>query len=282
MMDTFDLPMVRDLVRHALAEDVGAGDLTTRLTVAPAARARAEIAARESCVVAGLPLIRTVCEFAGGGVEITECVAEGTGVGPGDVLARLAGKARVLLTSERVLLNFVQRLSGIATLTARFVAAVSGCGCRIADTRKTTPGLRVLEKYAVRVGGGFNHRMRLDDGILIKDNHITAAGGLSAAVAAARVGAPHGMKIEVECSTLSEVAEALEAKAEVILLDNMSVETLTRAARRIGGRAIIEASGGVTLDNVRAIASTGVDIISVGALTHSAPAIDIHMTLFVE
>src|SRR5262249_37153602 len=163
------------------------------------------------------------------------------------------------LAAERVTLNLLQRLSGIATLTARFVAATSGCGCRIVDTRKTTPGLRVLEKYAVRVGGGFNHRMRLDDGILIKNNHITAAGGVAApAVAAARVGAPHGLKVEVECNTLREVTEAVNAGAEIILLDNMSVEDIAQAVRRISGRAVVEASGGIDLDNVRAVAETGV------------------------
>src|SRR5262249_43340778 len=278
-MDVFDLPTVDALVRSALAEDLGAGDLTTRLTVAGETRATADIAAKDHAVVAGLPLIRKVCDAAGGNVEQRHCLIDGSRVVNGDVLATLAGPAHVLLAAERVTLNLLQRLSGIATLTARFVAATSGCGCRIVDTRKTTPGLRVLEKYAVRVGGGFNHRMRLDDGILIKTNHTTAAGGVAPAVAAARVGAPHGLKVEVECSTLREVTEAVNAGAEIILLDNMSVEDIGQAVRRISGRAVVEASGGIDLDNVRAVAETGVDIISIGALTHSAPAADIHMTL---
>jgi nicotinate-nucleotide pyrophosphorylase (carboxylating) len=223
-----------------------------------------------------------VCDAAGGGIDVREVVVDGTRVTVGDALAVLKGPAHRLLATERVILNFLQHLSGIATVTNRFVAAVSGCGCRIVDTRKTIPGLRTLEKYAVRVGGGFNHRHRLDDGILIKNNHITAAGGVSAAVAAARVGAPHGLKVEVECTTLGEVTEALTAGAEIILLDNMAVETIVEAVRRIAGRAVVEASGGIDLDNVRAVAEAGVDIISIGALTHSAPAIDIHMTLFLE
>lgn len=281
-MDVVDLVAVDTLVRTALAEDVGAGDLTTRLTVAKETRARAEITAKETAVVAGIPLVRKVCDAAGGGIDVREVVVDGTRVTVGDALAVLNGPAHRLLATERVILNFLQHLSGIATLTNRFVAALSGCGCRIVDTRKTIPGLRTLEKYAVRVGGGFNHRHRLDDGILIKNNHITAAGGVSAAVAAAHVGAPHGLKVEVECTTLGEVNEALTAGAEIILLDNMAVETIVEAVRRIAGRAVVEASGGIDLDNVRAVAEAGVDIISIGALTHSAPAIDIHMTLFLE
>jgi len=281
-MDIFDLTIVDTLVRNALAEDLGGGDLTTRLTVAKDTRARAEIAAKETVIVAGLPVIRKVCSAVGGGIDVTELVLEGARIATGDVLAVLVGPAHRLLAAERVMLNFLQHLCGIATLTNRFVTAVSGCGCRIVDTRKTLPGLRILEKYAVRVGGGFNHRHGLDDGILIKNNHITAAGGVSAAVAAARVGAPHGLKIEVECSTLGEVGEALTAGAEIILLDNMTSEAIAEAVSRIAGRALTEASGGIDLDNVRAVAEAGVDIISIGALTNSAPAVDIHMTLFLE
>ena len=278
-MDVFDLPTVTALVTTALAEDLGAGDLTTRLTVPADTRARAQIAAKQNVVVAGMPLIRKVCEAAGGQIHVIEHVADGAHVASGDVLARLTGAAHTLLATERVILNLLQRLAGIATFTARFVAAVGGCGCRIVDTRKTTPGLRVLEKYAVRVGGGFNHRHGLDDGILIKNNHIAAAGGLTAALAATRLTAPHGLKVEVECRTLDEVSEAVAGAAEIILLDNMSVAQITEAVQRVGGRALLEVSGGITLDNVRAVAATGVDIISVGALTHSAPAVDLHMTL---
>jgi nicotinate-nucleotide pyrophosphorylase (carboxylating) len=281
-MDISDLPAVDAIVKTALAEDVGGGDLTTQLTVASDARGRAEVSAKERAVIAGTPLIRKVCAVTGGDVEARDCIADGTCVAAGDAIATLSGSVQTLLATERVMLNFLQHLSGIATLTARFVAAVSGCGCRIVDTRKTIPGLRVLEKYAVRVGGGFNHRYGLHDGILIKNNHITAAGGVAPAVSAARVGAPHGLKVEVECTTLSEVGEALAAGAEIILLDNMSLDELTQAVCRIDGHAVVEASGGVSLDNVRAIATTGVDIISIGALTHSAPAVDLHMTLFLE
>ncbi len=279
-MDVFDLPAVEALVKTALAEDLGAGDLTTRLTVPAEQRARAEIAAKEAAVVAGLPLVRKVCDAAGGTIDIREHVADGTRVAGGAVLVTLAGSARTLLATERVMLNLLQHLCGIATLTARFVAAVGGSRCRIVDTRKTTPGLRVLEKYAVRVGGGFNHRAGLADGILIKNNHITAAGGIAAAVGAARTGAPHGLKVEVECTTFAEVDAALTAGAEVVLLDNMSVEDIAQAVLRIGGRALVEASGGINLDNVAAVAATGVDIISIGALTHSVRAVDLHMRLF--
>ena len=278
-MDVFDLPAVEALITTALGEDLGAGDLTTRLTVPAGTRARAQIAAKQSAVIAGMPLIRRVCAAGGGGVDVVERVADGAHVSSGDVLARLSGDAHVLLATERVILNLLQHLSGIATFTARFVAAVGGCGCRIVDTRKTTPGLRTLEKYAVRVGGGFNHRQRLDDGILIKNNHIAAAGGLTAALTATRLTAPHGLKIEVECRTLDEVNEAVAGGADIILLDNRPVAQITDAAQRVAGRAILEVSGGITLDNVRAVAATGVDIISVGALTHSAPAVDLHLTL---
>ncbi len=279
-MDVFDLPAVDVLVRAALDEDLGAGDLTTRLTVPAEKRARAEISAKEAAVVAGVPLVRKVCTAAGGKVDVRERVSDGTRVASGDLLASLSGSAHTLLATERVMLNLLQHLSGIATFTARFVAAVSGSGCRIVDTRKTTPGLRVLEKYAVRVGGGFNHRTGLGDGILIKNNHITAAGGVVAAVGAARVGAPHGLRVEVECTTLAEVDEGLTAGADIVLLDNMSIDEMRQAVQRIDGRALVEASGGINLSNVAAVAATGVDIISIGALTHSVPAVDLHMTLF--
>jgi nicotinate-nucleotide pyrophosphorylase (carboxylating) len=278
-MDAFALPTLDALLRHALDEDLGAGDITTWLTVPPARRGHADIAAKAPAVIAGLPLVRRIAALTPGEVAVVEHIGDGTPVAAGTVLATLAGPAHTLLVMERLSLNLLQHLSGIATLTAQFVEAVSGTGCRIVDTRKTLPGLRVLEKYAVRAGGGRNHRLRLDDGILIKNNHITAAGSVGAAVRAARAGAPHGMKVEVECSTHAEVDEALAAGAEIVLLDNMTLEQMRVAVRRIGGRAIVEASGGITLTNVRGVAETGVDIISVGALTHSAPAVDIHMRL---
>jgi len=281
-MDVFALPATRALIRAALDEDIASGDVTSMLTVPPRLRGRAEIRAKEPICVAGTPIVQRVVEAAGVDVEVEERVADGDHISAGDIVARLAGNARTLLAIERVTLNFLQHLSGIATQTADFVAAVAGCGCRIVDTRKTLPGLRNLEKYAVRIGGGFNHRQRLDDGILIKDNHITAAGGITAAVLAAQSGAPHGLKVEVECTTMSEVTEAINVGAEIILLDNMTIEEVGRAVQRIGGRAVVEASGGVTLSSVRAIAETGVDLISVGALTHSAPAVDLSMTLYLE
>ena len=278
-MTVFDLPAVDALIKAALAEDVGAGDLTTQLTVAPERQARAEIRAKCEAVVAGMPLIRKVCDAAGGGIVVEEVVRDGTQVKPGDVLARLSGSAHVLLSAERLILNLLQQLSGVATLTSRFVEAAHTTNCRIIDTRKTVPGLRVLQKYAVRAGGGHNHRLGLADGILIKNNHITAAGGITPAVRAARANAPHVYKVEVECRTLGEVDEALAAGAEAILLDNMTPAQLTAAVKHIAGRAITEASGGVNLDSVRHIAASGVDLISVGALTHSAPAVDLHMLL---
>lgn len=281
-MDVFSLPATLNLLRTAIDEDIASGDLTSRLTVPAEAECRAEIRTKEPLCLAGAPIIRRVCEAAGVRVRVEPHAHDSDRLKAGDLVARLAGSARDLLAIERTTLNLLQHLSGIATFTAEFVAAVSGCGCRIVDTRKTLPGMRNLQKYAVRMGGGYNHRMRLDDGILIKNNHITAAGGLSAAVLAAQAGAPHGMKIEVECGTLSEVTEALHARADIILLDNMSIEEIHTAVQRIAGRAIVEASGGVTLSSVRMIAEAGVDLISIGALTHSVPAADIHMTLFLD
>jgi len=278
-MNIADLPTVDVLLRTALAEDLGAGDITTRLTVPPETRARAQIAAKDAAVLAGLPLVRKLCDILGGHVDVRERVTDGERVRGGDVLVTLAGAAHTLLAIERVTLNLLQHLSGIATMTARFVSLVTGTGCRIVDTRKTLPGLRILEKYAVRMGGGSNHRFGLADGILIKENHIAAAGGLGRAVQAARAGAPHGMRVEVECQTLDDVAEALTAGAELVLLDNMTVPQLTEAVQLIDHRALVEASGGVNEDTVRAVASTGVDLVSVGALTHSARAADIHMLL---
>jgi nicotinate-nucleotide pyrophosphorylase (carboxylating) len=277
-MTIFDLPAVKALVESALAEDIGRGDLTTLLTVGENVRARATIVAKQSGVIAGLPLVRNVFRVVSGdAVDVTALVADGDSVRVGTVVASLVGPARDLLAGERLSLNMLQHLSGVATLTRRYVEAIAGTKARIIDTRKTTPGLRVLEKYAVRVGGGWNHRSGLDDGVLIKDNHIVAAGGIRKAVERARSAAPHTVRIEVECTDLAEVDEALAAKADAILLDNMTVETMAKAVRRVNGRALLEASGGVTLETVRAVAETGVDLVSVGALTHSAPALDLSM-----
>ena len=279
-MTVFDLPAVRALIDAALAEDVGRGDLTTELTVPPERRATAVILAKQDGVLAGGPLIDRILAAVGARqASIAHHLDDGAAFTTGARLISIEGRAADLLVAERTALNLIQRLSGVATLTRRFVDAVAGTRARIVDTRKTTPGMRALEKYAVRAGGGHNHRLGLDDGILIKDNHLVAAGGVGAAVAAARRGAPHTARVQVECATIDQVDEALAAGVDAILLDNMSVEQLTAAVHRIAGRAIAEASGGVTLATVRDIAGTGVDLISVGALTHSAPAIDLSMTI---
>jgi len=266
-----------ELVRAALREDIGAGDVTTLLTVPVETQASGVFLAKATGVVCGLELAACAFRCVDPSVRFEPLVADGTAVEPGLLLARLSGPAQSLLTGERVALNFTQRLSGTASLTRRFVEAVAGTRARIVDTRKTTPGLRTLEKYAVRCGGGHNHRYGLGDGVLIKDNHLAAGGGVAACVARARQHAPHPLKVEVECKTLAQVGEAVEAGADILLLDNMSLEQLREAAGLVAGRALTEASGGVNLGTVRAIAETGVDLISVGALTHSAPALDISL-----
>lgn len=264
-----------ELVARALAEDVGTGDATTLATVCPAATGQAFVVSRASGVVAGLPLIQLVYARVDHRVQVTFCVEDGAQIYPGLQVARLEGPAAALLTGERVALNLVQHLSGIATRTADFVDRVAGTGARIVDTRKTVPGLRALAKYAVRAGGGTNHRFGLYDGILIKDNHIIAAGGIAPAVERARSRASHLLKIEVETDRLDQVHEALAAGADVILLDNMDLATMRQAVELCRGRARTEASGGITEETVRAIAEAGVDLISVGALTHSVRALDL-------
>lgn len=275
-----DIPQIQfePLVRAALAEDIGPGDITTTLCVPEGTRAWATLTAKSAGVIAGLDVAALAFRLLDPNIEWQAQVEDGFRAGPGrTALATVSGEARAILTAERVALNFLQRLSGIATLTARYVALIEGTGARIVDTRKTTPGLRALEKYAVRVGGGFNHRLGLYDAVMIKDNHIQAAGGISAAVAHARAHVPHTMKIEVETDTLAQVDEALDAGADIILLDNMDTATLRQAVAQIGGRAITEASGGLTEERVAEVASTGVDILSIGALTHSSPALDISL-----
>jgi nicotinate-nucleotide pyrophosphorylase (carboxylating) len=272
-------PEIAETVRRALAEDVGTGDVTTLFTVPENAEAQATMVAKAAGVVAGLPVVAEVYSQIDPAVVVEFEVEDGTVAQPGDALCRVRGPARGILTGERVALNFVQRLSGIATLTARFVALAVGTKARIVDTRKTTPGLRALEKYAVRIGGGFNHRFGLYDAILIKDNHILAGGGITAAVQNAYAQAPHTMTVTVECDTLHQVQEALNAGADIVLLDNMSPDQLAQAVSLVNGQIAIEASGGVTEETVAAMAAAGVDIISVGALTHSAPALDISLDL---
>lgn len=270
-------PAVDRLIRIALEEDIGPGDVTTAATVTPGTVARAELVAKEDFVLAGIDIARRVFALVDGEVAFEALIRDGQAVRRGEVLAWLKGDAASLLQGERVALNLLQRLSGVATLTARFVKEVEGTGATIVDTRKTTPGLRALEKYAVRVGGAGNHRMALYDGVLIKENHIAAAGGIPLAVSRARQRAPHTLKIEVEVRDLAEVAAALNAGADILLLDNMDLAQLRAAVELVAGRAVCEASGGVNLDTVRVIAETGVDLISVGALTHSYRAVDISM-----
>lgn len=274
-----DITQIRQAVANALAEDVGAGDSTTLATVPESLETEALMVARENLVVAGLSIAEETFRSLSAALHVERARQDGDSARRGDMLLRLSGSARAMLTAERVALNFVQRLSGVATLTAQFVAAVRGTSVQILDTRKTTPGWRMFEKYAVRCGGGFNHRLGLYDMVLIKDNHLAAlegpgANAISTAVQRARAAYPN-LKVEVEADTLAQVDDALAAGADIILLDNMDTAQLKEAVHRCRGRARTEASGGVTSSNVRAIAETGVDSISVGALTHSARAVDI-------
>jgi nicotinate-nucleotide pyrophosphorylase (carboxylating) len=278
-MEPLSAEEIASAVRLALAEDIGSGDVTTLATVPEEAQARAQVIAREPLVVAGLELARAAFLQVSPALRIDVRALDGASVNKGDPLFALEGQARALLTAERVALNFLQRLSGVATLTSQFVAAVRGTGARILDTRKTTPGWRRFEKYGVTCGGGSNHRLGLYDQILIKDNHLAALRyepphPIGAAVRRARQKYPQ-LQVEVEADTPEQVQQALEAGADIILLDNMSLEELRTAVFWVRGRAKTEASGGITLANARAIAETGVDFISVGALTHSARAVDI-------
>ncbi len=275
-----DIPQIHyePLVRDALLEDIGPGDITTMLCVPAGTKATATVLAKQAGVIAGLAIGELAFKLLDPNAHWEALVEDGATVGAGRTpLAVVTGDARALLTAERVALNFMQRLSGIATVTARYAALTAGTHARIADTRKTTPGLRALEKYAVRAGGGFNHRLGLYDCVLIKDNHIKAAGGIRNAVAAAKAHIPHTMKIEVESASLAMVDEALAAGADIILLDNMDTKTMRRAVETIGGRAITEASGNLTEARIAEVAATGVDILSIGALTHSAPSLDISL-----
>ncbi|HEY1276707.1 MAG TPA: carboxylating nicotinate-nucleotide diphosphorylase [Thermoleophilaceae bacterium] len=267
-----------DLIDRALAEDVGERDLTTEIVVPDGATARARIEQKAEGVLCGLGVAEDVFHRIEPGLRWRSLAPEGEWRAPGFV-AEVVGPARGILTGERVALNFLGRLSGIATLTARFVREVEGTGARILDTRKTTPGLRGLEKEAVLAGGGVNHRQGLYDAVLIKENHAALGGGVEEATRRALAGAPDDVTVEVECATLAEVEEALGAGAGRILLDNMSPAELREAVSLVDGRAELEASGGITLENVRAVAETGVDYISVGALTHSAPALDLSLAL---
>ncbi|MCJ2542398.1 carboxylating nicotinate-nucleotide diphosphorylase [Thermostichus vulcanus] len=279
-MSRLDSLAVQTIIKNALQEDIGPGDVTSEAICTPDHIGQAVMRTKEACVVAGVPIAQMVFATLDNEIEEIEFVpqvCDGDRLVPGQTIAEIKGRLRTILMGERTALNLLQRLSGIATLTARYVEAVQGFSAKILDTRKTAPGLRILEKYAVYVGGGHNHRIGLYDGILIKSNHIRAAGGVVAAIERARRYAPIMLKIEVEVKNLAELREALQAGVDRVMLDNMSTEEMRQAVQMTEGRVPLEASGGVSLDNVRQIAATGVDFISVGALTHSAKAIDMHL-----
>lgn len=272
--------MVEDAVRAALLEDWGrAGDITAQATLSPEIGARAVIAARRPGRLSGLDLAAAAFRLSDPSIEVERLARDGDRLEPGDVVMRICGPARGMLSAERVALNYLGHLSGVATATAAFADRIAHTKARIVCTRKTTPGLRAFEKYAVRCGGGANHRFGLDDAILIKDNHIAVAGGVRDAIEASRRFAGHLVRIEVEVDTLDQLREALQARPDVVMLDNMPPETLREAVAIAGGRVVLEASGGVTLDTVAAIAETGVDLISVGWITHSAPVLDLGLDI---
>ncbi|NJJ42336.1 carboxylating nicotinate-nucleotide diphosphorylase [Paenibacillus apii] len=269
-------------IKNWLKEDVGSGDVTTLTTIAPGHQSKGIIHAKEEGVVCGIPVAELVFEVVDPSLSFTALVKEGERVAKGTVLAEVEGSTHAILTGERLALNLMQRLSGVATRTATFVQALEGLPAKLVDTRKTTPGHRILEKYAVRIGGGANHRFGLYDAVMIKDNHIKGAGGIKQAVSRARANIPHTMTIEVEAESLEQVEEALAAGADIIMLDNMSLELMTEAVRRIKTKAPhvkTEASGNVSLETVRGIANTGVDVISVGRLTYSFSSLDISLDL---
>lgn len=274
---------VEGIVDSALAEDLGSGDVTTEALIPENQEGKAYLVAKGQGVLAGIGVATMVFHRVDSALRVKELVADGGRVHPGDRLAAIEGKVASILRAERAALNFLQRLSGIATETAKYVEAISGTKALITDTRKTVPGLRLLEKYAVRVGGGRSHRQNLGDGVLIKDNHLVALRsrgvGLGEVIKKARQHAPHTLKIEVEVESVEQAQEALSAGADIVMLDNMNLEDMRQVVELAQGRAVIEASGGITLDSVHAVAETGVDLISVGALTHSAKALDISLEL---
>jgi len=279
---TFDLSplLIHDAVRAALAEDLGrAGDVTTQAAIPAGATARAVIAAREAGVVAGLPLARAAFLQMEPRIGFEARLEDGARVAPGEIVARIEGPARAILSAERVALNYMGRLSGVASLTATYAERIAHTRARVCDTRKTTPLMRAFEKYAVRCGGGANHRFGLDDAVLIKDNHIAVAGGVAPALRAAKAFVGHLTRIEIEVDTLDQLREVLAEGADAVLLDNMRPDALRRAVEMVARRMICEASGGVTLDTVASIAETGVDLISVGALTHSARVLDLGLDI---
>lgn len=278
-MDIHVSPQIERLIRDALDEDIGAGDLATMATISADARGKGLFRAKKDGVVAGLVLLDRIFYFIDHRVEVRLLVKDGAAVKSGTVVAEAIGPVRALLLGERTALNFLQRLSGTATLTRKLVDAVKDFHCKVLDTRKTTPGLRTLEKYAVRMGGGMNHRIGLYDAALVKDNHIEATGSIADAVKAVRRHAPFMAKVEVEAGNLKQVEEAIDAGADVIMLDNMTLAQMAEAVKLVNKRAWTEASGGITLDSIRKVAETGVDFISSGALTHSAPVVDFNMKI---
>lgn len=272
-----NMNLVDNIIKNALQEDIGTGDMTTTSTVPAGSVTKGFIYAKEGGIVAGLPIAKRVFEILSNEVEFTAQKADGDRITKGDILATVSGPAQAILTGERVCLNLLQRMSGIATRTAGIADILAKYKTVVVDTRKTTPGLRILEKYAVTIGGGKNHRFGLYDAVLIKDNHIKVSGGIQKAISLAKASAPHTMKIEVEVENLAGVKAALEAKADIIMLDNMSLEMIREAVKIIDGRVTVEVSGGVNESNVLDYAKAGVDIVSVGALTHSVKALDISL-----
>ena len=271
--------IIRNIVQSAIEEDVGATDITTTAALTGEEIGKAMALAKSAVVVAGIDVFKETFFFVDPGMQFKGCCKDGEFVEKGGCLGEISGNLSRILTAERVALNFLQRMCGIATLTRRYVDEVKGTKAKILDTRKTAPGLRYLDKYAVRIGGGHNHRYGLHDGVLIKDNHIAAAGGISQALTRVRGRLPHTLKVEIEVKNIQELEEAISSGADVIMLDNMSLEEIRKAVAVTGGRVLLEASGNVTLANVRKIAETGVDFISVGALTHSVPASDISLKI---
>jgi nicotinate-nucleotide pyrophosphorylase (carboxylating) len=268
---------IRDIIEAALAEDIGTGDITTQATVSPKKKGRAQAVAKDDFVIAGIDVFAETFQLLDKSIKVNKLIDDGYRAKRGDIIAEVLGSLSNILQAERVALNLFQRMSGIATLTSKYVKAVRGSKAKILDTRKTMPGLRVLDKMAVRIGGGCNHRTGLYDGVLIKDNHIEAAGGITAAVKAQKKRLPHTLKIEVETKNIKEVKEALNCGVDIIMLDNMTVPAMKKAVDYVAGRAILEASGNVNLQSVSEIAATGVDLISIGELTHSVQAADISL-----
>ena len=277
-----DNPLVKRMILLALEEDIGTGDLTTDAIVSPLARGKASLVAREDLVLAGLPVFKEVFNALSPEIDFENCFEDGDHVPAGQPVCILKGSLAIILKGERTALNFLQRMSGIATLTHKFVSKIFPLKVRLLDTRKTVPGFRFFDKYAVRMGGAFNHRFGLFDGILIKDNHIKAAGSITAAVEYMRKSVQHTLKIEVEVENIAGVKEALKAGVDAVLLDNMSLDEMRQAVDLVHGKVMLEASGGINMDNILDVAKTGVDLISVGALTHSAKAADFSLNIITQ